>query len=243
MKKHIPNFLTCLNLFCGCVAVVMIFHDHLDRAAYLVFIAAIFDFLDGFAARIFNVHSAMGKELDSLADVITFGLVPGAVMYKLFLLSDFSMVASGGVFQKTFQFFPFIVTVFSALRLAKFNIDTRQSESFIGLPTPANTLFIVSLPLILQNDDFHLSALILNPYFLVITTVVLSFLMVAGLPLFSLKFKSFDWKKNRYQFLLLGSAVVLVAIFYFVAIPLIVLLYLLLSYIKNVSINSRKLKS
>jgi CDP-diacylglycerol--serine O-phosphatidyltransferase len=240
LKKHVPNIFTCLNLFSGCIALVMVFRDRLDVAAYLVYIAVLFDFMDGMAARLLNVHSAMGKELDSLADVITFGLVPGTVLFSLLGKSDLSLMYVSDNFRPIFLFFPFIVTVFSAIRLAKFNIDTRQTESFIGLPTPANTLLIASLPLILQHDTFHLASLILNPYFLVIATIVLSYLLVAELPLFALKFKTFEWKKNKYQYILLASAVILILVFYYVAIPLIVLLYLFLSLIRNLSNINRK---
>ncbi len=238
LKKHIPNFLTCLNLFCGCIATVMIAKndlDHLEWAAFLVFAASIFDFLDGFAARMLKIHSPIGKDLDSLADVVTFGLVPGAILFRLLQMSDPSIMNMDASVHRFFQFFPFIITIFSALRLARFNNDTRQSESFIGLPVPANTLFIVSLPLIIQHDNFHLSSLILNPYFIVILSVTLSFLMVSELPLFSLKFKSFDWKKNKYQFILLGSSVIFIFVFFYAGIPLIILLYLLLSFIKNLT--------
>jgi CDP-diacylglycerol--serine O-phosphatidyltransferase len=242
LKKHIPNLFTCLNLFSGCIAVVMISRNHLDKAAYLVFIAAVFDFMDGFAARILKAPSAIGKDLDSLADVVTFGLVPGAILFRLFHLSDQSTLFISESFLRYFQFFPFIVTIFSALRLAKFNNDTRQSESFIGLPVPANTLLVVSLPLILLHDNFHLTPLILNPYFIVILCVVLSYLMVAELPLFALKFKSFAWKKNEYQYIFLIISIALFAVFFYVALPLIIFLYLFLSLVRNISENYRKLK-
>ena len=249
MKKNIPNIFTCLNLFSGCIAVVMIFRDQLEvasnrlvMAAYLVIVAVVFDYLDGFMARKLNVHSPIGKDLDSLADVITFGLVPGAIMYRLLQLSDPSLIYANGNFLRIFQFFPFIITVFSALRLAKFNVDKRQSESFIGLPTPANTLIIIAFPLILQHDHFHLTGLILNPYFNVISCVVLSYLLIAEIPLFALKFKTFAWKKNRYQYVLLGSSLFLFLIFKFVSIPLIILLYIFLSIISNIRASLKKSK-
>ena len=242
MKKHIPNLFTCLNLLFGCVAMVMIFRNLLDIAAYLVIAAAVFDFLDGLTARILNVYSPFGKELDSLADVITFGLVPGTILFRLLQLSDPSLIYANENFLRVFQFFPFIVTIFSALRLAKFNVDKRQSESFIGLPTPANTLVIISFPLILQHDHFHLSGLVLNPYFIVITSVVLSYLLIAEIPLFALKFKSFSWKKNVFQYTLIASSVILFLIFYYVASPLIVFLYLFLSMINNINRALKKSK-
>jgi len=251
MKKHIPNIFTCLNLFCGCIAVIMIFRykpqndptndlHYLEWAAYLVFLAAFFDFLDGFSARALKVHSDMGLQLDSLADVITFGFVPGAIVYQLLRMSDPSLIYANENFLRIFQFFPFIITVFSAYRLAKFNIDERQTESFIGLPTPANTLLIVALPLILQHDTFHLTGLIRNPYFIIILSVVMSYLLIAEIPLFSLKFKNFTWKQNRYQYILLASSVILLSVFFYVAIPLIILLYVFLAIIRNMEIAKRK---
>jgi CDP-diacylglycerol--serine O-phosphatidyltransferase len=251
MKKYIPNIFTCMNLFCGCIAVIMIFRYHpnndpdndlhfLERAAYLVFLAAFFDFLDGLFARILKVHSDMGLQLDSLADMVTFGFVPGAIMYQLLKMSDPSLIYANENFLRIFQFFPFIITIFSALRLAKFNIDERQTDSFIGLPTPANTLLIVALPLILQHDTFHLTGLIRNPYFIVILSVLMSYLLVAEIPLFSLKFKNFGWKQNRYQYVLLTSAIILLSVFFFVAIPLIIFFYVFLSILKNIETAKRK---
>jgi CDP-diacylglycerol--serine O-phosphatidyltransferase len=251
VKKHIPNLFTCLNLFCGCIAVIMIFRFkphtdsseglyHLERAAFLVFLAAFFDFLDGLSARVFKVHSDLGLQLDSLADMVTFGFVPGAILFQLLKMSDPSLIYADENFLRIFQFFPFVITIFSALRLAKFNIDERQTESFIGLPTPANTLLIVSLPLILLHDDFHLTGLIRNPYFIVILSVVMSYLLIAEIPLFSLKFKNFTWKQNKYQYILLISAVILFSIFIYVAIPLIILLFVFLSIIRNIETAKRK---
>ena len=242
MKKHIPNFFTSLNLFFGCIAVTLIFRDQLVVATYLVFIALIFDFLDGFTARMFNSYSPIGKEMDSLADVITFGLVPGAILYKLLQMSDPSSLFANESFLRFFQFFPFIVTLFSAIRLAKFNVDKRQSESFIGLPTPANALLVVSLPLILKYDHFHLASLILHPYFLTIACVVLSYLLVAEIPLFALKFKSFSWKKNAIQYTFLVLSAILLFIFQYVAIPLMIFLYVFLSLVNNTAVYYKKSK-
>jgi CDP-diacylglycerol--serine O-phosphatidyltransferase len=235
MKKHVPNIFTCLNLFSGCIAVVMIFRGRLETASFLVIGAVIFDFFDGLSARMLKAHSPIGKELDSLADVISFGLVPGAIMYSLFKQSNPALIYANENFLRVFQFFPFIVTVFSALRLAKFNVDVRQAESFIGLPTPANTMVIISFPLILNHDQFHLTGLILNPYFLVITSVVLSYLLVAEIPLFALKFKSFAWKNNKNQYVLLIAFIILFVLFNYVAIPLVIFLYLLLSIFNNMN--------
>jgi CDP-diacylglycerol--serine O-phosphatidyltransferase len=232
LKKHLPNFLTCMNLFCGCIAVVMIFRNHLDLAAYLVIVAAVFDLFDGMAARAFKVSSPIGKELDSLADMVSFGVVPGAILFRL-LQQNVHFISENDMITRVIQFVPFTVTVFSALRLAKFNIDTRQTDSFIGLPTPANTLFIISLPLILAHDAFGLKNLVLSPYFIIGISILQSYLLVSGLPLIALKFKNFSWKENSYQFLLvIASAILLVAI-KFAALPLIIFLYIFLSLVKK----------
>jgi len=243
MNKHVPNIFTCLNLFFGCIAVVMIFRNRLETASFLVIGAVIFDFFDGLTARMLKAHSPIGKELDSLADVISFGLVPGAIMYSLFKESNPSLIYANENFLRFFQFFPFIVTVFSALRLAKFNVDVRQAESFIGLPTPANTMVIIAFPLILQHDQFHLTGLILNPYFLVITSIVLSYLLIAEIPLFALKFKSFSWKNNMYQYILVIAFIILFLVFNYVAIPIIIFLYLLLSIFNNINRSMKKTKT
>lgn len=233
MKLHLPNALTSCNLFSGCIASVMIFRNHLDFAAYFVFIAAFFDLLDGMAARKVLSNPAFGKELDSLADIVSFGFVPGAIMFKLLQLSHMESYFHSDIFLRIFQFFPFVITVFSALRLAKFNIDMRQSNSFIGLPTPANTLFIVSLPLILMKQPGKFDNIILNPYFILIVTLLFSFLLIAELPLFSMKFKTLEIRENMYQYILLVVALILFPLFLFAAIPMVIILYILLSVVQN----------
>jgi CDP-diacylglycerol--serine O-phosphatidyltransferase len=200
-------------------------------AAYLIFIAAVFDLLDGMIARMFHVTSPIGKQLDSLADMVTFGFVPAAVLFKMMQLNA-GEISSSPYLNKFIQFLPFIVTIFSALRLAKFNIDTRQTDSFIGLPTPANTLLIVSFPLIIANDRFNLSGLLLNPWFIVGIAILQSVLLISELPLIALKFKNLSWKDNSYQYILLIASAVLFFLIQFTAIPLIIILYLLLSLLK-----------
>ena len=233
MKKQIPNFLTCMNLFSGCIALVMVFRNHLDYTAYLILIAAFFDLLDGMVARKVGSNSEFGKQIDSLADMVSFGLVPGAVMFKLLQMSALAELVPNAMLRTFVQFVPFIITIFSALRLAKFNLDTRQTSSFIGLPTPANTLLIVSLPLILIQRPGQFDALILNPVFILFISMFLSYMLISEIPLFALKFKSLDLKANIYQYILIALAIVLIAIFSFVAIPMVVILYVLLSIVKN----------
>lgn len=233
IRQQIPNALTCLNLFCGCVASVMVFRNHLDWAAYLVFIAAFFDLLDGMVARALHVSSPIGKELDSLADAVSFGFVPGLIVFKLLQMSNLSTIIESNSLRQILQFFPFVITVFSALRLAKFNIDSRQSTSFIGLPTPANTLLVVSFPLMLKQDLNAFGPIILNPYFLIVVSVICSFLLVSELPLFSLKFKDMSFKNNKFQYILLLISALLIPFFFFAAIPIIIGCYVLLSIIQN----------
>lgn len=233
MKKQIPNFLTSMNLFCGCIAVVMVFRNHLEFTAYLILLAAFFDLLDGMVARLVGSNSEFGKQIDSLADVVSFGLVPGAVMFKLLQMSSLPELVPNATLRTFVQFVPFIITIFSALRLAKFNLDTRQTSSFIGLPTPANTLLVVSLPLILIQLPGKFDGLILNPVFLLLVSVFLSYMLISEIPLFSLKFKSLDLKTNMFQYILIALAIVLITIFSFAGIPMVIILYVLLSIIKN----------
>lgn len=235
MKVHLPNALTCANLFSGCIAAVMVFRNHLDYAAYFVFLSAFFDLLDGMAARKVAGNSEFGKQLDSLADMVSFGFVPGAVIFKLMQMSDMKSFFGSDNVIMVLQFIPFIITVFSALRLAKFNLDTRQTSSFIGLPTPANTLFIVSLPLILNQFPGTYDGIILNPYVLLGISVVCSVLLVAEIPLFSMKFKTAAFRENIYQYILLVVAVILFPFFLFAAIPVLIFLYIFLSIIQNSS--------
>ncbi|OGX85864.1 CDP-diacylglycerol--serine O-phosphatidyltransferase [Hymenobacter lapidarius] len=228
MKKYLPNAVTCLNLLCGCLALTNIFAGKLEIGAYFVAVAALADFLDGLVARALRVSSAIGKDLDSLADMVSFGVVPGAIFFELLMRS----VKSGGL-PEWVPYIGFLVSIFSALRLAKFNNDTRQTTSFIGLPTPACTLVVASLPLILAYDQYGLSGFILNPWLLLGLTVLLSGLLVAELPLFALKFKNLRWADNRRRFMFLLLAVGLVFVLKAAAVPLVVLLYVLLSVPKT----------
>jgi CDP-diacylglycerol--serine O-phosphatidyltransferase len=216
MLRHLPNFLTCCNLVCGCFGVVFCLEGRDVPIAYFVWAAALFDFFDGFVARLLNVSSPIGKELDSLADMISFGLLPALFMYKL--------IES----QTDDNFLPYIaftIAVFSALRLAIFNVDTRQTDSFRGLNTPANTLFITSLVFLSEKMGDWL----LQPGLLVAITIVFSLLMVSPLEFFALKFKNFKWVKNQLRFTFLLLSVLLLVVFQFAAIPLIILLYIALS--------------
>lgn len=230
MKKHIPNFITCLNLFTGCVAIYIAFQGNLVFAAYLVGIAAVFDFLDGMIARLLHAYSEIGKQLDSLADMVSFGVLPGVIMFQLMRKSAMADPNTSLYEAEIFPFLAFIIIIFSALRLAKFNIDTRQTTLFIGLPTPANTLFVASLPLILASDQFNLGQYFMNQYVLLGLTLLLSYLLVAEIPLFALKFKNLAWKDNATRFIFLLIAIPLLFLLKFAAVPVIIVLYVLLSF-------------
>jgi len=223
IKQHIPNLITLLNLFLGCVAVIFAFSGRMEYVPYLVLGAAAADFADGLSARLLRVSSPLGVQLDSLADMVTFGLVPGVMMFQLL------QIAWGGDVSLTKTLPAFMLTLFSALRLAKFNIDTRQTEGFLGLPTPANTVFITSLGLILHHDNYGLTSLLVSPWFLYLVTVVFSLLMVVELPLLSNKFKHFHWKGNEQRFILIGGALLLIALLGYTGIALAVVWYLLFS--------------
>lgn len=245
IKKNIPNAITCGNLFCGCLAVVSAFNGNLLWSAYLVGIAGVLDFLDGFIARLLQVHSEIGKQLDSLADMVTFGLVPGVVMF--IFLSKAAAIYAGSpgsniIAVSYLPLFAFLITIFSAIRLAKFNIDTRQTNSFIGVPTPANALLICSFPLIQffqpNIGDFSLIPILENVWFLLGLTILMSYLLVAELPLFALKFKNFGWSDNKIRYSFLIASILMILLFQFIAIPFIIFLYVILSVINTVFISN-----
>ncbi len=235
IKKHIPNAITCGNLFCGCLAIVCAFKGDLVWAAYLVGIAAVLDFFDGFVARLLKVGGEMGKQLDSLADMVTFGVVPGVVMYQMITFSinpDYINVSSSYI--PYLPYLGFLITIFSCIRLAKFNIDTRQTNSFIGVPTPANTILICSFPLINKFQEIYPIFLVTeNLLFFIGLTFLMSYLLVAELPLFALKFKNFGWADNKIRYSFLIISIILLILFQFIAIPFIIFLYIILSIINN----------
>jgi len=224
----VPNFITLLNLLSGGIAVIFAVKGDLSTAALFVFFGIFFDFFDGFLARKLNVSSEMGLQLDSLADLVTSGLVPALVLVNLIELSILP-------WQDTNCFLPYLgllVLLCSAYRLAKFNISTEQSQFFIGLPTPANALLIMSLPLVLdyQNSDSY-NALILNPFFLVVVTLLSSFLLNAPVKLIALKFKTWNFSENASKYTLIIFSLVALILFKFAGIPLIIIFYIMLSLI------------
>ena len=246
IKRHIPNLFTLLNLLSGMIAVLMAVSDKLAAAAFFVFLGIFFDFFDGFFARKFNVQGELGKQLDSLADVVTSGVVPGIVMFQLMLLAGtgkmFMELSSEtgswqGYYQTLYYFIPFtgfVITLASAFRLANFNIDVRQSSSFIGLPTPAMSIFIVSLPLILMySENSFFIEMLGNIYVLIGITIGGSYLMNAEIPLFALKFKNYKWKGNEMKYVFLAATIGMLVTLKTVAVPLTIILYIILSMIDN----------
>jgi len=219
LLRHIPNALTCANLICGCLGIISLFTNKIEPA-YFIWAACVFDFFDGFAARLFKVSSPIGKELDSLADMVSFGVLPALAMFTWIEI------------ESPTTYIPYVaimIAVFSALRLAKFNIDTNQSDSFIGVPTPANALFLSALPFL--PEAFR--TVVFSQYALAAIAIVFSLLMVAPLPLFALKFKTFGWQGNQLRFTFLALSVLLLLAFHAGAIPFIILLYI------GISLGSR----
>lgn len=219
MKKHIPNTITLCNLVCGCIAVRYAFADKFIAALLFIAIGALFDFFDGFAARKLNVQSPIGKELDSLADLITFGFAPTSMLFALITSYIHSYAGDAGFAVSTswikyINMVAFLVVAFSALRLAKFNLDERQTSSFIGLPTPANALLISSIVITLSNHMNWLKAIggesvsapLIGIVILCAVAVVCSILLVSELPLFALKFKNFGWADNKVRYIFIASS-------------------------------------
>lgn len=242
LKNHVPNIITLLNLLCGSIAVIFAVQGNLVMAALFVVLGIFFDFFDGLAARSLNVKSELGLQLDSLADMVTSGVVPGIVMYQLFLKALPSQPVPSTNWTTgqellvwdipVFALFGLLITLASGYRLAKFNIDERQSDSFIGLPTPANALLILSLPLILIfQPQPDIVSVILNEWFLVGLTLFSCFMLNAETPLFALKFKKWSFGENKLRYIFIVLCLVLLLIFQFVAIPLIIVSYVILSLI------------
>ena len=237
IKKHIPNLITLGNLFCGTIATIYAVQADFVFAGLFVILGILFDFFDGFAARLFQVSGELGKQLDSLADMVTSGVVPGIIMLKLIEVNTIN--ASNSFFDDSIlgiSLVGLVLTLGACYRLAKFNIDTRQSDSFIGLPTPAMSLFVISLPLIQQysNIEFALN-LITNNYFLIAITILLTYLMNAQLPLFSLKFKDYSVKSNLIKYVFLIASLLMIIFLQYISIPLIIIVYVVLSVISNFS--------
>jgi len=240
IRKYIPNFITCLNVVSGSLAVLFALEGKLTVAVLLILAAAVFDFLDGMTARLLKAYSPIGKDLDSLADMISFGLAPGMIMFVLLKFSLLGRNVMPGnyshvsLWQGILISLSLLIPVFSALRLAKFNIDTRQTNSFIGLPTPANAIFISSLALIYEFGKYKaFDTFLLSPASLLIITVLFSFLLVSEIPMFSLKFKNVSWQDNKIRISFLVIAVSLIAAFNIYGIAITILSFIALSFFQN----------
>lgn len=224
ITSHIPNALTCLNLFSGCVASVMAFEARYETALFFIVVSALFDFLDGLAARALHAYSAIGKDLDSLADDVSFGVTPSLIVFSLF--KEMHYPAYMESVATWLPYLAFLIAIFSALRLAKFNNDTRQTSSFIGLPVPANALFWASLvagfhPLLI-NEKCH-------PLYLLLLVCLFSWLLVSEIPMFSLKFKNLSWEKNKISFCFLLLSAILLFILHIKGFAAAIICYILIS--------------
>lgn len=221
--KHIPNGLTLLNLLSGVIGISFVLNGNVLSGAYFIVLSAVFDFFDGFAARLLKVSGELGKQLDSLADCVSFGVLPGFILYQL---------TSEATNSTYLPYLTLIVPLMSAMRLAKFNIDTRQSDRFIGLPTPANALFISTLPY-LAEKWFLIANSLSNPWTLIVIAWVFSILLVSEIPLIALKFKNFSLSDNVFRFVLIGLGIICIAWLGLGGIPIIILAYLGLSLAEN----------
>ena len=230
MKRHIPNFFTSLNLFSGCIATVMAFNGDYLLVVVWVIVAAIFDFSDGFSARLLKAYSPMGKELDSLADMVSFGLAPSVTAYT-FLSGNLYKITENSLLLEYLPYIAFLLAVFSGLRLAKFNVDKRQTESFVGLNTPANALFWVSLCYGLVHNIPAVSPSLI--YIFLVAIIVFSSLMVSEIPMFSLKVKSLKLKGNEYRYFLIVFMVGIVTYIGILGIAGGILLYIALAIIDS----------
>jgi CDP-diacylglycerol--serine O-phosphatidyltransferase len=236
ITKHIPNTLTVLNLLCGLISITLTFEGNYVYASMFIFIAAVFDFLDGNAARLLKAYSELGKQLDSLADVVSFGVAPGIMMFQMI---SAQCAGSCNALERLHisPYLAMLIPICSALRLAKFNIDLRQEVNFIGLPTPANAIFFASIPMVLfvQPDLFSLIpadfliTFFSNTRVLTILSIFFSYLLISDFKIFSMKFKSMAWAGNQLRFVFLGMSVILLGLFSLSAIPMIIILYVLIS--------------
>ena len=226
MIKHIPNFLTLCNLACGCYGAVAVFKGDLQTGSIMIWAGALFDFFDGFAARVLKKFSSVGKDLDSLADLITFCFLPASI---LFVLIDQN---------STINWLPYVgylLVLFGALRLAKFNSDTRQSENFYGLPVPASGIFISAFPFISTIENAGFNNALTDYRTLVGISILLSILMVSNIKLMSFKFKDISFKTNWPRFLLILISLFLIIVFKIVALPFIIIIYVVLSIALNIA--------
>jgi CDP-diacylglycerol---serine O-phosphatidyltransferase len=232
IRTNIPNTITSLNLFFGCVACVCSFKGQIDYAVYFIILAAIMDFFDGFSARLLSAISPIGKQLDSLADLISFGMAPACLMYYLSV--------NYNIIPEPYNLFVFILVIFAALRLAKFNIDENQTKEFIGLPTPAMALFVISIVWFTENQNNAITELILNKFVFIGLIILIAFSMVLKIKLFSLKISNLSINENKWQFSFILLSIILIILFQIIGLALVIILYLAMSLIKNFFNNNNK---
>lgn len=227
IKQHIPNAITCGNLVSGCLSILFLTHNMPVKAAIMIFVAGLFDFLDGFAARLLHAHSPIGADLDSLSDVVSFGVAPGFIMYWLMSRSfDLPQWCIAGI--NVLPCLAFLLPVFSAIRLAKFNIDNTQKTTFRGIPAPGMAIFIASLPLALSQVH-HLKDGVLSYWACLGITLIFSFMMVSRLRFFSFKMKSAKWNGNEVRWIFLLVTITSFVIFKWISLPFVMMFYVLLS--------------
>ncbi|MDO5760933.1 MAG: CDP-alcohol phosphatidyltransferase family protein [Bacteroidota bacterium] len=253
MKKEIPNIITLLNFLCGVLSIVaLLLWEKPVLSSCFIICGAVFDFFDGMTARALKVSGAIGKELDSLADVVSFGVAPSLIAVSLLLENkdNYTFLQFGN---SILCYLPLFMAVMSCYRLAKFNVDERQTLSFIGLPTPANALIWLTIPIInyFQTNDIFLWGinskslhslffnLMNSPYFIVPLSIVLGILLVGEIPLFALKFKNLSWHDNKVKYIFLSLSLLLIILFNFYAFPFIILIYILLSILNNLFLNKK----
>ena len=227
MRRHVPNIFTSLNIICGFIGITQALNtaeSGLLIACYLVGLAAIFDFLDGLSARLLGAYSDLGKQLDSLADMVSFGLLPGMIMYKLMLVVSPA--------ESMLPYVAAVIPLFSALRLAKFNLDDGQKETFIGLPTPAHGIFIASLPL--AGYQYSEISILVDPVALALLSGITSLLMVSKIPMFSLKMRTKRWSNNKIPYLFIIGSLIIISIFHFIGFTIVIILYILISLIRSI---------
>lgn len=237
LTRYLPNLLTQANLFCGFIGLIHVAYGNLALAGIMVIAAAVFDLLDGLAARGLQVHAKTGKQLDSLADIVSFGILPAVILHFLMIKTHTNWVNILFLLNlPVVALIPFAYAAGAAYRLAKFDVATDQEAHFKGLPVPAAGLLVASLPLILQFDmllvqyqTIYLSEYVLNPWLILGIGIIVPLLMISNIPMFSLKFQSFEWAGNEYRIVFLSMAIVLFILLFFTAVPLIILLYVLMS--------------
>lgn len=239
IRRNIPNLITSFAILSGSIAVILAVEGILTGAVFFIFLAAVFDFLDGMAARLLGAYSELGKQLDSLSDMISFGLAPGVIVFSLQKIAVYGdLIPLGsldiGSAKNLLLLSALIIPVFAAIRLAKFNIDERQSTSFIGMPTPAGAIFFASLALIHEHGkSIGINSFLFNPIALLILTLAISFLMVSEIPMFSLKLSNLSWKDNKIRFIFAGLVILLISFLGIYGIPIAIVAYIILSAISS----------